>query len=166
MYTRFRFCPYCTRELVKKEDHGYERLYCAECGKFIYSNPAVGTGVAAIENGKILLVKRAVEPKKGYWALPGGFVEQGETVEAAAIRELFEETRVRAERAEIHKVYTEETKTYGTVITPVVKVFGLSGEPEAGDDVSEARYFDTAGVPELAFRSHEAYFNEFIKAVK
>ena len=63
------------------------RLMCDDCGFVHYVNPKVIVGAVAIWNGKFLLVKRAIEPRKGFWTIPAGFLEVGETVEAGAVRE-------------------------------------------------------------------------------
>ena len=69
------------------------RLMCDDCGFVHYVNPKVIVGAVATWNGKFLLVKRAIEPRKGFWTIPAGFLEVGETVEAGAVRETWEEAR-------------------------------------------------------------------------
>ena len=71
------------------------RLVCDECGFIHYVNPKVVVGAVATWGGKFLLVKRAIEPRKGFWTIPAGYLEIGETVEAGAVRETWEEARAR-----------------------------------------------------------------------
>lgn len=72
-----------------------ERRVCGTCGFVDYVNPKIVVGSVVRHDGKILLCKRAIEPRKGYWTLPAGFMEQGESVEAGACREAWEEARAR-----------------------------------------------------------------------
>ncbi len=69
------------------------RLVCADCGFINYVNPKVVVGAVSTWEDKFLLVKRAIEPRQGYWTIPAGFLEIGETVEAGAVRETWEEAR-------------------------------------------------------------------------
>jgi ADP-ribose pyrophosphatase YjhB (NUDIX family) len=82
-----------TRTIPKGDDR--ERAVCAHCGFIDYQNPKVVVGSVALWKTKILLCKRAIEPRKGYWTLPAGYLELGESVEDGAIREAMEEARAR-----------------------------------------------------------------------
>ena len=94
-YGRFewKYCGICGLKLAKADDGESLRPHCAPCNRFYYSNP-VPAACCFLTNdqGELLLVQRSIEPRKGMWTLPGGFVETGETTEAAAVRELSEET--------------------------------------------------------------------------
>jgi ADP-ribose pyrophosphatase YjhB (NUDIX family) len=68
-----------------------ERLVCATCGHIDYQNPKIVVGSVVSHNGSVLLCRRAIEPRRGYWTLPAGYLELGETVEAGARREALEE---------------------------------------------------------------------------
>jgi ADP-ribose pyrophosphatase YjhB (NUDIX family) len=70
-----------------------ERLICGDCGFIAYENPKIVTGSVVSVEGKILLCRRAIEPRRGFWTIPAGYMELGETVEEAARREAFEEAR-------------------------------------------------------------------------
>lgn len=89
------FCLKCTHKMgfsvPKHEDT--PRWWCNQCGYIHYVNPNIVTGTLPIFNNKILLCKRAIEPRKGWWTLPGGFMETGESLEQAAMRETYEEAR-------------------------------------------------------------------------
>jgi ADP-ribose pyrophosphatase YjhB (NUDIX family) len=71
------------------------RLVCGDCGFINYQNPRVVTGAVATWENRFLLAKRAIEPRKGYWTIPAGFLELEETVEVGAVRETWEEARAR-----------------------------------------------------------------------
>jgi ADP-ribose pyrophosphatase YjhB (NUDIX family) len=67
------------------------RAVCAECGFIAYVNPKIVVGAVVVEAERVLLCRRAIEPRRGFWTLPAGFMEEGETVEAGAAREAREE---------------------------------------------------------------------------
>jgi ADP-ribose pyrophosphatase YjhB (NUDIX family) len=77
------------RRIPEGEDR--ERLTCADCGYVAYENPKVVTGSVVVQDGKVLLCRRAIEPRRGFWTIPAGYMELGETVEEAARREAQEE---------------------------------------------------------------------------
>jgi len=111
--------------------------------------PRVGVGAIVIREGKILLVKRASSPGKGFWAIPGGLVELGETAREAAERELLEETGVSVRAREAFFIFdfidrdAEGKIKYHYIIVDFLADY-LGGEPKAADDVSDARWVSPA----------------------
>ncbi|MFN3629490.1 MAG: NUDIX hydrolase [Casimicrobiaceae bacterium] len=93
-----RFCSACGSArvawIVPEGDHR-ERWVCSDCGTIHYSNPKIVCGVVPLWADRVLLARRGIEPRQGKWTLPAGFMENGETVEEGALRELWEETRAR-----------------------------------------------------------------------
>ncbi len=91
-----KFCSECAHPVTYKvpADDNRERAVCTQCGTIHYVNPRIIAGTLPIFEDKILLCKRAIEPRKGYWTLPAGFMEQGETLEAGAVRETLEEAGI------------------------------------------------------------------------
>ncbi len=83
-----------------------ERAVCAACGFVDYRNPKIVVGAVAAWNGKILLCRRAIEPRKGFWTLPAGYLELGETVEDGVRREAWEEARARLDLDRLLAVYS------------------------------------------------------------
>ena len=92
------------REIPAGDTH--ERDVCATCGFVNYVNPKIVTGSIVRHDGKILLCRRAIEPRIGYWTLPAGFMELGETAEQAAMREALEEANARIVIDRLLAVYT------------------------------------------------------------
>ncbi len=88
-----RFCMHCgqSASYIIPAGDSKPRLVCSSCGYVHYDNPKVVTGVIAVHEGKILLCRRAIEPRYGYWTLPAGFLEIGETMAEGALRETIEE---------------------------------------------------------------------------
>ena len=118
----------------------------------VYRNPALTVDGVLIEDGKILLIKRGREPFKGKWALPGGFVEYGERVEDAVIREFKEETGLDTEIKALVGIYSDPKRDpRGHTVSIAYLLERKGGEVKGGDDASDAKFFDIEGLPELAF---------------
>ena len=83
-----------------------ERLVCPDCGHIAYENPKIVVGSVISWGGDLLLCRRAIEPRRGFWTLPAGYLELGETVEEGAMREAWEEARARIELEGILGVYS------------------------------------------------------------
>lgn len=159
-----RHCPYCGHLLEDRFVEGRTRRWCSSCREPIYENPVPATClVVADDNDRILLVKRSVPPKIGYWCLPGGFVEADESPETAALRELKEEAGLDAVIETLINVHSHPSAFYGSVIIIGYLVRHFSGTPVPGDDASEAAFFEPASMPEIAFDIHasliQAYYD-------
>jgi len=116
------------------------------------------------ENHEVLLVKRSVEPKSGQWCLPGGFVEMAEAPEHACLRELKEETGL---GGEIHRWagnIISESPVYQWVIVMGYSIKNVHGRLTAGDDCSEAVFFNLETMPPIAFRSHREILKNVLEA--
>ncbi len=123
----------------------------------MHRNPALTVDVMVVEGNKILLVKRGQPPHQGEWALPGGFVEYGETVEAAAKREVQEETGIAISLSAILGVYSvPERDPRGHTVSVVFVGKMIGGQLQGGDDAADARWYDLDNLREeqLAF-DHE-----------
>ena len=95
--------PQFNRQVPEGDDR--ERLVCESCGFVNYENPKIVVGSVARWEDRILLCRRAIEPRKGYWTLPAGYLEQHEETEAGALREAWEEARARLEIDQLLAVY-------------------------------------------------------------
>ena len=159
-----KFCPYCGYKLVRKMLEGRERLYCSRCGKIFYENPTpVVAVIARDDEGKILLIKRKIEPCKGEWALPSGFMELEESPAEAALRELAEETGLKGKSKRLIGVYPNNSEIHGYLITIIYEIKILGGKLCAGDDAEEAEFFAVNQLPPLAFQSHQEALGEVLK---
>lgn len=129
------------------------RRICRTCGFIDYVNPKIVAGaVVSDERGRILMARRAIEPRSGFWTLPAGYMEEGESVEEAAVREAYEETCARIEIIDLLGVYSVPR------ISQVQLFFRARlAEPgiAVGPESAEVAFFDFDDIPyhELAFPS-------------
>ncbi len=93
-------------KLVVPEGDDRTRRTCATCGFVDYVNPRIVVGTVVEDQGRILMCRRAIEPRRGYWTLPAGYLEEGESAEAGAAREAWEEARARLEVLGLLAVYS------------------------------------------------------------
>ncbi len=138
------------------------RLCCVQCGFVLYLNPkAVSAAVFSHDSG-IVLVRRAIEPAKGHWALPGGFVDLGETAAAAAIRETMEETGLQIGLTGILDVYSSGTNE---VLLIVYAADVLGGAERLGAECSEIGRFAPELLPwdEVGFETTRAALRDYVR---
>lgn len=160
-----KYCPYCGTGLVEKFCEGALRRYCNRCNEPVYENPIPASCLVVVDNkDQVLLVKRSVEPKKGFWCLPGGFMELGETPEKAALRELKEETGLAGRIDMLLGVSANPSAQYHTVLMVGYLVKSYSGNLIAGDDANDAAYFHYNDLPEIAFESHASFIRMYYAA--
>ncbi|MBI9086656.1 MAG: NUDIX domain-containing protein [Desulfobacterales bacterium] len=157
------FCHFCGGRLIRKHMEGRQRRFCAACNLPIYENPVPATCVVVVgPDGRLALVKRAVDPKKGMWCLPGGFMELGETPEQAAARELEEETGLRGRMGPLLGVIATPNRDYDTVLMVGYLVTDPTGVLIAGDDADQCRWFSPAALPPIAFSSHQTFIETYL----
>ena len=137
-----------TRRIPEGEDR--ERLTCGDCGYVAYENPKIVTGSVVAVEGSILLCRRAIEPRRGFWTIPAGYMELGETVEEAARREAWEEARADLTLDGMLAVYS--IARIGQVQIMFRASLATPGF-EAGPESLEVRLFAWEDIPwdELAF---------------
>ena len=151
----YKFCPMCREPLAKGFIEERDRAYCVKCGWIRYLNPIPVVACIVEKRGKLLLIKRGIEPKKGSWALPGGFVEFNETPLIAAQRELKEETSLKSIAKKIVGVELQKSSMYGYVLVVGVSLKVGHGVPKAGDDATDAKFFKKNKLPFVPFSSHK-----------
>ena len=155
------YCSNCGSLNSVQFAEGRDRVVCPSCGTIHYENPVPAATVIGQRNGELLLVKRAAPPAVGKWCLPGGFVEQGEMPEQAALRELKEETGLTADSLSFFQFCPFPSGRSGEVMVMVYIAGSLNGTPEAGDDASEVQFFPLAALPPIAFRCHMAFIDSY-----
>ena len=130
-----------------------------------FRNPSTTADVIVERENKIALIERGHPPYKGYWALPGGFIECGEeNLEQAAARELYEETHlvVKPDDLELFCVSSEPNRDpRGHIISHAYTTKKFQGELKAGDDARKARWFSLDNLPPLAF-DHKRILDNYI----
>lgn len=158
------FCHFCGKQLTKKFVEGWDRLFCSSCDIPIYQNPVPATCVVVIDSKeRLLLVKRSVEPKRGQWCLPGGFIELGECPDESALRELREETGLSGKIETLLGVSSNPGMHYDTILIVGYLVKTFSGTVFPGDDASDAGWFDLGRLPDIAFDSHIKFVRKYIR---
>lgn len=165
----YKFCPRCGSSLKAKADN---LLFCSNCHFKFYINPVPCNGVI-IENEKqeILLVRRAVAPKKGFWDLPGGFININEDLEQSVKREIKEELAVEIEVEKILNVYYDHY-SYQKISFPTLGIVAIAqivgGKLSAADDVKTFKYFKEKEIPyqKIAFESIKQALRDYFKSRK
>lgn len=150
------FCPRCAAPLKTRRVGDRPRRACAACGYVHFTDPKVGVGVLVVDDGCLLLVRRAMEPERGKWSLPAGFLDHGEDPRVTAAREALEETQVEVVVDGLFDVYHNPPGGGGASIFILYRARRVSGEPVPGDDADDARFFPLDSLPELAFASTRA----------
>ncbi|RLB39919.1 MAG: NUDIX hydrolase [Deltaproteobacteria bacterium] len=161
----FRFCPVCGGRLESRrlKENEPDRLVCLDCGFVFYLDPKlVACTIVEIGEG-ILLVKRDIQPQKGKWVIPGGYVDRGEEVHRAAIRETQEECGIDITIERLLGIYS-----YPGRMQVVVVYIGrpINGIPVAGEETSEVRVYSLEDIPwsQLAFQSTVDALKDYIRS--
>jgi ADP-ribose pyrophosphatase YjhB (NUDIX family) len=158
-----KFCSHCGEPLHLRRPPGdeRERAVCGACGAIHYQNPRIVAGCVIEYESRILLCRRAIEPRRGFWTSPAGFMELGETVHAAAARETREEASAEVQLGSLLSVTS-------VLHVGQVHVFfrGRLRRPEfaAGAESLEVQLFDEAALPweQMAFRSGDFSLRAFL----
>jgi len=148
--------------MVRRDDHGQMRPTCPACGYVHYLNPVPAAGVILPGPRGVLLVRRKYDPRAGDWCLPAGFMEYGESPERCAVRELFEETGLRARLTGLFGVYAgfDDPRVRAVLILYTAERTG--GRLKAGDDALDARFVPLSRLPQrIAFAAHRRALEEF-----
>jgi ADP-ribose pyrophosphatase YjhB (NUDIX family) len=146
-----RVCGSATQYRVPADDNR-ERAVCTACGEIHYENPLNVVGTLPVLGDRVLLCRRAIEPRHGFWTLPAGFMELGETVAAGALRETEEEAGA---QVELEGLYTVINVVRVGQVHLFYRARMLSEHLAPGPETLEARLFREDEVPwdELAFRT-------------
>jgi 8-oxo-dGTP diphosphatase len=151
----WKLCPRCGAGLTGDGN----RRACGVCGFVVYASSKPTVGALVVESGRVLLARRAFEPFKGYWDLPGGFLEEGEEPLDGLRRELREETGLEVEPERFLGVWNDRyggDSTAEATLNLYWTARRVGGEPAPADDVSELGWFAPEKIPppeELAFEN-------------
>ena len=150
-----RFCSVCGSDRIEHripDGDNMPRNICAACGTIHYQNPKVVVGCLPEWDDQVLLCKRAIEPRLGWWTLPAGFLENGETVVAGAVRETLEEASA---RVDIGNLYTMISLPQISQVYMVFRAQLLDLDFGPGPESLEVRLFREDEIPweEMAFRT-------------
>ena len=150
-----KFCSQCGSDALEHripEGDSLPRWVCTRCGTIHYQNPKIVVGCLPVWNEQVLLAKRAIDPRKGLWTLPAGFLENGETLAAGALRETAEEARA---RVEVGPLYTMISLPQINQVYVMFRARLLDRDFGPGTESLEVRLFEEDEVPwgELAFRT-------------
>ena len=160
----YRFCPACGGALAMRVlKHGDpERLVCGACGFIFYMDPKVAVGtIIRTADSRLVLVRRAIQPGYGLWVFPGGYVDRGEEITEAAVREAREECGLEVKLDGLVNIYSYKGRA------PIIIVYAataVSGELCPDDECLETRLFRAEEIPweELAFRSTAEALREYL----
>ncbi len=153
-----RFCPYCRTELERRQLAGRERPYCPICRRAFYTDPKLAVAAIVEHHGKIVLQQRAIEPALGLWSFPSGFVERGEPVEEAAVREVREETGLDVELLRLVGLYSQRGHP---VVLAVYAARVIGGTLTPSEESTAIGWFDPDALPPLAFPHDEAILRDW-----
>ena len=166
-----RFCPLCGELLRRTKRAGDDRgrLVCTACGRVDYENAKPCAGVIVVDGLSVLLIRRGIEPYRGWWDIPGGFLEADELPGQAAIREVQEETGLRVTLTDLVGFYLGQ---YGPddVGNPTLNIYfvgrAVGGEERPGDDATELAWFGARQLPErIAFDHARQVFDDWLDSM-
>lgn len=136
-----KYCPKCATELSNRHEGGRERVACPSCEYVFFGDFSIGVGGVVVRDGKFLLIRRGQEPRRGWWQLPGGYVEHDEPIDEAVTREVYEEAGVRAQVENVvglrHSLGAPSANVY-----VIFRLAYVEGEPRAdGIEITGAGFF-------------------------
>lgn len=163
----FQYCPVCGGKLNSKnlKPEEPDRLVCTKCDFVFYLDPKVVACSIVELDGRIILLKRAIDPQKGKWVLPGGYVDRGEEVKSAALRETEEECGLKIRPRELLGLYSYPGKI-SVIVVYVAEPTG--GSLVVGDETAEVGLFAPESIPweDLAFQSTADALKDYLKKRK
>lgn len=153
LHKRYKYCPECGETLQTKVLENKERPFCDSCDRIYFPDNKVAAAVLIEHQGEILLVKRGIDPHRGKWTLPAGFIDAGEDPVAAAERECLEETGLHVRVTDLLKIISGQEHLRGAHLVILYRAEIKHGELNAADDADEAAFFGPDNLPPLAFEA-------------
>lgn len=148
---QIKYCPRCGTAVTRQERFGKIRPVCPQCEYIHFHDPKVAAAVFVVQDNRVLLVRRIMEPFRGRWTLPGGYINAGEDPARAAERECLEETGLSVRVMRVLDVVGGKEHDRGADFVIVYQAEVLSGNLSAGDDADAAKWFTRDNLPPLAF---------------
>ena len=152
------FCQQCGQRLAHKRFENRERPYCPGCGYVVFLDPKIAAVVLVWTEGKLVLVRLDMEPALGRWSFPAGYVDRGEVVEDAAIREVKEETGLEVSLNGLVGLYSAEDSR---VVLAVYSANVVGGDLQPGPEVQEVALFDLGELPPLPFPHYDQILTDW-----
>jgi 8-oxo-dGTP diphosphatase len=152
-----KFCPRCGQPLVDQVRYGKPHRVCDGCDFIYFHDPVVAAVVFAVQDGRLLMIRRTVDPQKGKWAFPAGYIDYDEDPRQAAAREVREETGLEVRITRVIDVLCRDMSD-GAKASIVILFEGeiVSGTPFAQDDASEVAFFAPSEIPHSELASFES----------
>ena len=164
-YTDIRFCNVCGDDIniAIPEGDNRERHVCLGCGEIQYQNPKIVTGLVPVWNDRILLCRRSIEPRRGLWTVPAGFMENNETLAQGAIRETMEEACAAVRNVRLFGVYSlpRISQVYVMFLGDLLSEDGF----DVGEESLEVELFREMDLPweQMAFRVVESTLRRYLE---
>lgn len=144
------YCTHCACALELRLHEDRERPTCPACGFVVYLDPKVAVAVVLGDERGILLGRRNIDPKRGAWSFPAGYVNRGEVLEEAAAREVWEEMGVRPRLTGLVGAYSAENEP--VIVLVYAADLPRDAEPRPdGHEITDVRRFPLEALPDLAF---------------
>lgn len=160
----FRYCPECATPLPSSPSEPFAAQRCPSCGTTHYHNSKPAVEALILRDGQLLLAERAIEPFKGYWDIPGGFLEPGEHPIDGVRREIREETGLEVTLEGPFDVLIDRYGSSGDYTLNLCYVATIvAGEPQPADDVAALRWFPLHSLPSrIAFDHASILLQRFV----
>ena len=163
------YCPRCGHALEDREAFGRARRFCSACNRIIFRDHKVAAGVLVEHEDRVLLIRRRINPRRGMWTFPAGFVDFDEDPARAAARECKEETGLEVEITGLLDIVAGREHAHGADIVIVYYARLVGGELKASDDADQAAFFAPGEsgrgkhdqLPPLAFRATQVVLDKW-----
>jgi 8-oxo-dGTP diphosphatase len=147
------YCPYCATNVEYREIAERQRPFCPSCETAFFEDPKLAVAVVIEQDGKIALQRRTIDPGSGRWTFPSGYVDRGEPVEEAAVREAWEEVGLQVRLDRFLGLYSSAGET---VVLAVYVARPENGHLQSLDENDAVGFFGPDELPDLAFPNDEA----------
>ncbi|MCS6835464.1 MAG: NUDIX domain-containing protein [Anaerolineae bacterium] len=144
------FCPRCGAPLTWQQASGRLRPVCPQCSLVVYFDPKVAVLAFIVHEERLLLVRRALPPHQGQWAMPAGFMDYDEDPQQAVVREVLEETGLHVQVERLLEIFPRRDDGQADLVIAYACAW-LDGRPQAADDADALGWFARADLPPLAF---------------